>query len=150
MVPTYAPGLPLMMAAALASGACVPVGVAPLCSALVVWLTFLLGRRTGGPWAGLLAAMFVVTSPIVLFQSMWPMSDIPAAALWTGAALAALGGSRRSSLTAGLGTAAGPLARPNLPVLPFLLLAHPAISAPGQERWIRVALFRAGGATATL
>src|SRR5258708_9612495 len=143
MVPTYAPGLPLMMAAALASGACVPVGVAPLCSALVVWLTFLLGRRTGGPWAGLLAAMFVVTSPIVLFQSMWPMSHIPAAALWTGAALAALGGSRRSSLTAGLWTAAGLLVSPNLPRLPFLLLAHLALSRRRQERAIRSALLSA-------
>ncbi len=150
MVPTYAPGLPLMMAAALASGACGPFLVVPLCSALVVWLTFLLGRRTGGPWAGLLAAMFVVTSPIVLFQSMWPMSDIPAAALWTGAALAALGGSRRSSLTAGLWTAAGLLVRPNLPVIPFLLLAHLALSARGQERWIRMALFGAVVAPAAL
>jgi len=107
MVPSYAPGLPLMMAAALLiGGACGPFLVVPLCAALTVWLTFLLGRRTGGPWAGILAAMFVVTSPIVLFQSLWPMTDVPAAALWTGAVLSALGGSRRSALTTGLWTAA--------------------------------------------
>ena len=69
MVPSYAPGLPLMMAAALVFGACGPFLVVPLCAALVVWLAFLLGRRTGGPWAGILAALLVATSPIVLFQS---------------------------------------------------------------------------------
>lgn len=150
MVPTYAPGLPLMMAAALVFGACGPYLVVPLCAALMVWLTFLLGRRTGGPWAGILSAIFVATSPIVLFQSMWPMSDIPAAAITTGAALAALGPSRRSALATGLWTSAGLLVRPNLPVIPLVLLVHLAASSRGRERWIRLALFGAAVAPAVL
>lgn len=150
MVPTYAPGLPLMMAAALVFGACGPFLVVPICCALLVWLTFLLGRRTGGSWPALLAATFVVTSPIVVFQSMWPMSDIPSAALWTGAAVSALGGTRRSVIAAGLWTAAGLLIRPNLPILPVILLAHIALSSHGRERWIRVAMFGAAVAPAAI
>ena len=55
---------------------------------------------------------------------MWPMSDIPAAAFWTGAAVSALGTTRRSALATGLWTAAGLLVRPNLPIMPLILLAH--------------------------
>ena len=150
MVPTYAPGLPLMMAAALLFGDCGPYLVVPLCAAAVVWLTFLLGRRTGGPWVGILSAIFVATSPIVLFQSIWPMSDVPAAALSTGAAVAALGTSRRSALATGLWTAAGLLVRPNLPVIPLVLLVHLAVSSRGRDRWIRVALFSVAVAPAVL
>lgn len=143
MAPTYAPGLPLMMAAALVFGDCGPFLVVPLCAALVVWLTFLLGRRTGGPWAGILAAMFAVTSPIVVFQSAWPMSDIPSAALWTGAAVAALGGTRRGALGTGLWSAAAMLVRPNLPIIPVVLFMHLAVSSRGRERSVRLALFSA-------
>jgi hypothetical protein len=150
MVPSYAPGLPLMMAAALGLGACGPFLVVPLCAALAVWLTFLLGRRTGGPWAGILAALLVMTSPIVLFQSVWAMSDVPAAAAWTGAALAALGTSRRSAVATGIWAAAGLLIRPNLPILPLVFLAHLAVSSRGRERWVRVALFSAPVAPAAI
>ena len=149
-VPTYAPGLPLMMAAALVLGACGPFLVVPFCAGLVVWLTWLLGRRTGGAWAGMLAAAFVMASPIVVFQSMWPMTDVPVAALWTGAAVAVLGGTRRSAFAAGLWTAPAYLVRPNLPAIPLVFLAHLALSARGRERWIRVALFGAPAAPAAI
>ena len=150
IVPSYAPGLPLMMAAALVFGACGPFLVVPLCAALVVWLTFLLGRRTGGPWAGILAALLVMTSPIVLFQSVWAMSDVPAAAAWTGAAVAALGTSRRSVVVTGACVAVGLLIRPNLPILPLVFFAHFMISSRDAERWIRAALFSAAVAPAVV
>jgi hypothetical protein len=134
IVPSYAPGLPLMMAATLIFGACGPFMVVPACGALAVWLTFRLGRRTGGPWAGILAAIFVATSPIVLFQALWPMSDVPAAALWTGATLAALRGGRRGALVTGLWTAAGLLVRPNLPIVPLVLLVHVVLSSRSLPR----------------
>jgi hypothetical protein len=150
IVPTYAPGLPLIMAAALVFGACGPFLVVPFSAALVVWLTFCLGRRMGGPWAGILAALFAVTSPIVLFMSLSPMSDIPAAALWTGAALAVLGDTRRSAFAAGLWTAAGFLVRPNLPIIPIVLFAHLAFTSRSRERWIRLALFGAAAVPAAI
>ena len=45
------------------------------------------------------------------------MSDVPAGALWTAAAVAALGDSRRSAALSGLAAAAGLLVRPNLVLL---------------------------------
>jgi len=141
MVPTYAPGLPLVMAAFLVFGACGPYLVVPACAALVVWLSFALGRRAGGPWAGILAALFVATSPVVTFQAMWPMSDVPAAALWTGAAVAALGDRRRDAFISGLWTAAGLLVRPNLPVIPVVFFCFLFAAARGRERWMRPAVF---------
>ncbi len=141
VVPTYAPGLPLLMAAFLVFGSCGPYLVVPACAALVVWLTFVLGRRTGGPWVGVLAALFVSISPVVRFQSMWPMSDVPAAALWTGAVCAALGGRRRDAFICGIWTAACLLVRPNLPIVPVVLFLHLLITARGKERWARPGLF---------
>lgn len=94
---------------------------------------------------GVLAALLVVTSPIVLFQSVWAMRDVPAAAAWTGATLAALRGSRRSVVVTGVCVAIGLLIRPNLPILPLVFLAQVVASSPGPpgERWIRAALFSA-------
>ncbi len=140
VVPTYAPGLPLMMAAALVLGACGPYLIVPACGGALIWLTFVWGRQAAGPLAGLIAAFLVLVSPIVIFQVLWPMSDIPAAALWTGAAVAALRGTRRGAIAAGVLTAVGLLVRPNLPLVVLVFIAQVAISARGRERWIRVAL----------
>jgi hypothetical protein len=141
MVPTYAPGLPLLMALSLAAGACGPFFVVPIFGALFVWLTFKLGTRAGGRAVGVVAVLMLVTCPVVLYQALWPMSDVPAGTLWTGAVLYALGESRRSALAAGLFAAVGLLVRPNL----LLVLAAPLISvlasARGRERWTRAMLF---------
>jgi hypothetical protein len=146
IVPTYAPGLPLMMAAALLIGSCGPYLVVPLFSALFVWLTFLLGRRAGGPIAGLIAALILLVSPVVLYQAVWPMTDIPAGALWTGAALASLSANRRGATLAGVCTAAGLLVRPNLPLLVLVPFAFVATGASGRERWLRLVTFCAPAA----
>lgn len=142
IVPTYAPGLPLMMALALAVfGPCAPFLVSPLAAALFVWLTFRLGVRAGGPTVGLVAAILVSVSPVVLYQTVWPMSDVPAAASWTGAALLALRPQRRDALAAGLLTALGLLIRPNL--LPVaVLLAWPIVQQGSRrERLVRLIAF---------
>jgi hypothetical protein len=142
MVPTYAPGLPLIMAAGiLTAGAIGPYLVVPVCAALFVWFTFCLGRRAGGPLTGLIAAIIAATSPIVLFQSLWPMTDVPAGALWTGAIVAALGHSRRRSVLAGVAAALGLLVRPNLPLLALVPLAWIFFGARGRERLVRATLF---------
>jgi hypothetical protein len=142
MVPTYAPGLPLLMAAGVVvSGEYGPFMVTPICAVLLVWFTFVLGRRAAGPLAGLAAAIVVAVAPVVLFQSLSPMSDVPAGAFWTAALVASLGGSRRHAIAGGVCTAIGLLIRPNvlpLAIVPFLATAT---SATGRERWIRLALF---------
>jgi len=143
MVPTYAPGLPLMMAAALIAGRCGPFFVVPLFAVLFVWWTYRLGERTAGRLAGVVAAMILVASPVVLYQALWPMSDVPAGALWTGAVLQALRGDRRHAAAAGLLTAAGLFVRPNLLPLALVPAVLVALSITGRERWLRLVLFGA-------
>ena len=142
MVPTYAPGLPLLMAAGILIGG--PIGpfvIVPLSAGLFVWFTFLLGRRAAGPAGGLIAAILVATSPVVLFQSVQPMSDVPAGALWTAAAVAALGDSRRSAALSGLATAAGLLVRPNLVLLTLVPFGQIVLAVRGRERLARALPF---------
>jgi dolichyl-phosphate-mannose-protein mannosyltransferase len=122
IVPTYAPGLPILMALALRiAGACGPFVVVPLCTALLVWSTYLVGRRLGAPGAGAIAAVLTAASPIVLFQSMWPMSDVPVAAFWMLSIALVLGRSRSSGVGAGLTAALALLVRPNLLLIPVAI-----------------------------
>ena len=144
IVPTYAPGLPLVMALALAVfGACGPFVVTPVSAALFVWLTFRLGVRAGGPDVGLVAAVLVSSSPVVLYQAVWPMSDVPTAALWTGAALFALGPGRLQALGAGSLAALGLLIRPNLLPAAILLSVPLVLHGSARERFVRAILFGA-------
>ena len=130
MVPTYSPGLPMVMAAFKAVGGPNAVYyVVPLLGALTVWMTFVLGRRLAGPLAGLLAATALLASPAFLFQLMWPMSDVPVAAWWLLAILLAIRGTTWSVAAAGLAAAVAVLTRPNLvalvvPLLTFVV-THP-------------------------
>jgi hypothetical protein len=141
MVPVCPPGLSFLMALSLAAGACGPFFVVPIFAALFAWFTFRLGFIAGGRTVGALAAVLLIASPVVLYQAMWVMSDIPAGALWTGALAFALGGSRRSIAAAGLCAAAALLVRPNLAVLLAVPLLAIAVRARGRERLIAAALF---------
>jgi hypothetical protein len=143
MVPTYAPGLPMAMAAFKAVGGRDAVFyVVPLLGAVSVWLTFLLGARIGGPSAGLLAAAALLVSPVFLFQLMWPMSDVPAMAWWLIAIVLATRGTMVGLAAAGLAAALAILTRPNLLVLVVPLLAF-IVTRPGTrgERLRRGAAF---------
>jgi len=112
IVPTYPPGLPLaMVATSVVAGDTGPFLVAPLFGAVCVFATFLLGRRLHSRTCGVVAAALMTTSPIWLFQVVQPMSDVPAATLWTMALLAAASG---ASISAGLASSAAILMRPNL------------------------------------
>lgn len=124
MVPTYAPGLPMVMAVFKAVGGPAAVFfVVPLAGALAVWLTFLLGARLGGPQAGLLAAAALLVSPPFLFQLMWPMSDVPAMTWWLVATMLAVRGTTMGLVGAGAAAALAALTRPNLVVLALPILA---------------------------
>ncbi len=139
-VPSYAPGLPLIMAATTAVvGPCGPFVVTPVFAGALVLVTFLLGRKAGGATVGALSALLVAASPVVVFQSLWPMTDVPVAALWTAAAVLALRDSRASDLSAGVLAGMAMLVRPQLWFVPpafvlFLLL--------GEQR-VRLGLVRA-------
>src|SRR5207247_5080851 len=86
IVPSYAPGLPLLMAVAeRGAGACGPYYVVPVFGALCIWCCYLLGARAASPGAGACAAVLLACSPVFLFQLLAPMRDVPAAALWSAA-----------------------------------------------------------------
>lgn len=124
IVPVTAPGLPLLMAAAKKiAGHCAMFLVTPLCGALLVWTTFVLGRRLRSASLGLAAAWLVATSPAVLAMLVSPMSDVPAAAFWAGALYGVLGASTRSAWLGGVSAAIAILIRPNLVPLAALLFA---------------------------
>jgi hypothetical protein len=124
LVPVTAPGLPLLMAGAKKlAGHCAMFLVTPLSGALLVWMTFVMGRRVASDVTGAAAAWLVATSPAVLAMLVSPMSDVPAAAFWAVAIYFTLGSSMRSSLVAGLAASAAILIRPNLvPLVAILIL----------------------------
>ena len=123
IVPVTAPGLPLMMAAAtIVAGHCAMFWVTPLSGALLVFMTFAIGRRLGSSSIGLAAAWLVATSPAVLAMLVSPMSDVPAAAFWATAIFFALGDSSGAAVAAGLASSAAILVRPNLAPLAVVIV----------------------------
>jgi hypothetical protein len=140
IVPTYAPGLPMLMAAsALLFGQSAVFLVVPACAALAVWLTYVLGRQLYDPLAGLMAAFLLATSPAFLYQTMWPMSDVPVTMFWI---LAAVSANRTTVCTpalSGLAAAAAVIIRPNLvplAIVPAILIAGRTAS-PGYRALVR-------------
>ena len=127
IVPLYAPGLPLLMALGqLIAGFCGAFLVVPLCGALTIWLTYVLGRRVfGAPGIALWGAGLVATSPVFLYQLMNAMSDVPVTAAWTLALVLTLS---RRPLTAGFAMSAAIAIRPNLAPLGSVLIAWTALS----------------------
>src|SRR5262245_38051238 len=149
LLPTYAPGLPILMALfTLVVGACGPYLVSPVCGAILVALTYELGRRLSGPVVGAIAALSVATSPIVLFLALTPMSDVPVGACWT---LSLVLACRRTPLAALGSGVAGGLAlviRPNLLPLalgPAAIAAWP-VAGRGWAALGRLALYGLGSA----
>jgi len=142
IVPIYAPGLPMAMAAALRiAGPAAVYFVVPLLGALTVWLTYVLGARTDRPLTGMLAAVLVAFSPIFMFHTLVPMSDVPATAWWMLAWVFAILPGTAAPLASGLAASAAILTRPNLVPLAIVLLA--VVAAP-KPRLPREALFAAG------
>jgi hypothetical protein len=132
IVPTYAPGLPLLMTAfRLVGGADAVYLVVPLTAGLTLWLTFLLGRDLLGPVSGLFAAIWLAVSPAFLNSALVPMSDVPVSAWWLAAFVAALRPSRAAAVAAGAATALAVLTRPNLAPLAIV------VALPYAMRWLK-------------
>jgi hypothetical protein len=114
IVPTYSPGLPMLLAVGKGlGGQCAMFAVIPLLSGLAVLATYGLGCRLNSRTCGLLAAWLVATSPIVL-GLLDPLSDVPVMAAWTIAFYFLLGTSLRAATAAGLCAGLAILIRPNL------------------------------------
>lgn len=127
LAPIYSPGYPLMMAAFQKVGGRDAVFfVLPLLGALVVWASYLLGRHLGNAWAGAIAALLMVCSPVFLWFVLRPLSDVPVTACWAMALVFALRGDLKGAVLSGIATSSAILIRPNLvplAAIPMLLLA---------------------------
>jgi hypothetical protein len=154
IVPTYPPGLPLLLAATARVVGWRHAGdVLLLVHSLAgIALAFLLGRMCGLPRAwSLLAAGVLAASPLYLFTSLWALSDLPATVWATAAVIAALRSRERAwwALVSGACVSVGFLLRPSnfLIMVPVVLaagmspraLALIAIGAlPGAAGWMAV------------
>jgi oligosaccharyl transferase STT3 subunit len=115
LVPVYAPGYPLTMAAvARVAGRGAMFLVIPALAALAVWATFLLGRRIDGPITGTLAAILLASSPPFLYQLLQPMSDVATTGWWAASVALAAAATPSATLAAGLVAGLAVLTRPNL------------------------------------
>ena len=141
--PTVAPGLPLLMAAARAFANCGPYLVVPFCASLLTLATFELGRRLFSTGAALAAAALVACSPVMLFQSLVVMADVPAAAFWISALAAALSAKRGSALLSGALAGIALVIRPNLVLLTVFPWSLAISSRTLRDAVRRTALFAA-------
>ena len=140
LAPIYSPGYPLMMAAFQKVGGRDAVFfVLPLLGALVVWASYLLGRYLGNAWAGAIAALLMVCSPVFLWFLLRPMSDVPVTACWAMALVFALSDGSRGAVLSGVATAAAILVRPNL--LPLATIPVLLLATKHERRIRRVILF---------
>lgn len=139
LVPSYPPGLPMLMALGrLAGGERGGYLVVPLMGLLVLAMTAWAAHEIGGAWAAAFASVLITLSPTFLHQVVQPMSDVPAACLWTLALLFAWKTRGVPGATAaGLAVAAATLVRPNLFPLAALVLMMTAVNS--EARLARVA-----------
>lgn len=151
-VPMCSPGYPLAMAGVrVLAGRTAMFVVVPALGAITVWLTFVLGRRMAGDGSGAIAALLMAASPPFLYQVVQPMSDVPAAALWTAALVAAthprFTASLGRSVVGGVLTGAAILIRPNLAPLAGVVALVVLCERPLQwHRVIRTWIAFAAGA----
>lgn len=114
LAPTYAPGLPAVLALFVLAGGRDAVFLAtPIFAGLTVLVAYLVGARLGR-LTGLLGAVWLALSPAFVFMTALTMSDIPVTMWWLLAALGVGSRGRRAPWLAGLAAAMAVLTRPNL------------------------------------
>jgi hypothetical protein len=123
---SYPAGLPLLMALfQVVAGYCGAFFVVPCCSALTVWLAYLLGRRLfAAPAVALAGAALLAASPVFLYQMMNAMSDVPVTAAWTLAMVLVVSD---RPLLSGFAMAVVIMIRPNLAPLAGVLVVWTAL-----------------------
>ena len=118
----YPLGYPLLIAAAVKVGGPLAAHlVSPVLAGVLTWCAFVLGRAMATPWAGVLAALMIGATPVVLGHTVMPFSDVPATAFW---AIAWVMGVRRgygAAMAAGSAAAFAVMIRPNLAPLALVI-----------------------------
>jgi hypothetical protein len=114
LVPTYAVGLPLIMAATkLVAGHAAMFWLTPIAAAVLVLLAYVAGRRLDSPAVGITTAWLVATNATLISEVASPMSDVVAAAALAGS-FYLLWDPRHVPVTAGFAAALAVAVRPNL------------------------------------
>jgi 4-amino-4-deoxy-L-arabinose transferase-like glycosyltransferase len=148
--PTYAVGLPLVMAGMKAIGGQPAIfAIEPLAAAALVLITYGLGRRLGSPRTGLVAALFMATNWTLLSEMTSPMSDVLGGAGLAGAVFFLLRQRPLSVAAAGASAAIAVLVRPNLApsVVVFVLwIVVEAWKSPRRMRTVALRLAAFGAA----
>lgn len=122
IAPRFPPGLPLMMAAAIAlAGDAAPFLVPSALAIGCVLLVYAMTRRLEGDPAAALAAAFTASSPVFLGMAIQPMSDVPAT-FWILLAAFLLWRSPVRASAAGLAAGMAILTRPPLILVCAVLL----------------------------
>lgn len=115
LVPTYSPGLPMLMAAAArVAGHGAMFWIVPLSAPLLLLATWGIGRRLGSERAGTIAAALLAVNATVVTFALVTMTDLPIAAAAALGIWGALGSSLLSAASAALALALATLIRPNL------------------------------------
>jgi hypothetical protein len=136
LVPGYAVGLPLIMAAIKAvAGHAAIFWIAPVAGAALVLVTYAMGRRLDSPRTGLIAAFLVATNATLLAEVTAPMSDVLAAASLSGSLCLLLRPSPRAVIAAGLAAALAVLVRPNVAPTAALMGLWIAARRPSGQPW---------------
>jgi len=122
IVPTYPPGVPILMALfQRLAGARAVFYVVPLLGALCVWMTSELGASIHGRLTGTMAALLVAVSPSFMVELMAPASDVAATCWWTSTLALAVRDTSTAALGAGLTASLAVLTRPSLAPLAALV-----------------------------
>lgn len=142
----YPLGYPLLIATALriAGSDLAPHLVSPLLAGLLVWCAFVLGRLMVTPWAGVLAALMIGASPVVLSHAIIPFSDVPAAAFWALAWVMSVRRGYGAAAASGAAAAMATMIRPNLAPLALVLAVTVASAVRGSWRHAFNRLFAFG------
>ena len=110
---------------------------------VLAWLVFLLGARLfDNPWVGVVAALVVVTRPVILRDTLLAYQDIPFAALIVGAVLLEAGRPRRGVAVLAVLAVAG-LLRPEAWVLAGLYWLYLWPASEPRRRVLRALLVAA-------
>jgi 4-amino-4-deoxy-L-arabinose transferase-like glycosyltransferase len=127
IVPTYPPGMPLLILAfSLVLGDIGVYAVPWVAGAALVLLTYALGSRVSNPVVGSIAALGLSTNPTVFMLTLSLMSDVPVTALWTASLLVACRKTVAAAAVSGVLAGAAILVRPNLvplAIVPLVLAA---------------------------
>ena len=146
-VPTYAPGLPLLMAIPHAiAGTVGAAWLVAIAAGVAVLAVSAIAARLGGGVAALLTALILATSPTFLIHSLQPMSDVPVTAAWALCWWFVIDG---SPLSAGMAAAVAVAVRPNLAPLAAIPLtvvmrAYPAGKRTTAGAWFSLPVACAG------